>query len=431
MPDPLDDLSPLPTPLDAPDLPDLIPDAAEAMRATQESVLGEMRSWGYQLVATPTLERVETLAQGLDADEIRRLFKLTDRDGSVLALVGERTIPVARLVGGRLRAVPLPMRLCYAGTVLTNDGGRFTHQREWRQAGAELLGAAGPVADAEVIALAARCLRAAGLEGWQVDVGHAEFFLGLLDGIDAEHEVKQTIHAILARRDFVALERFLEQTPLRSAEQELLLRFPGLRGGPEILDAAANLVGTRRSARALEELATVYRLLQAYDLGEGLRLDLGAIRDFEYYTGVILEAYLDALGRPLVQGGRYDNLLARFGRPAAATGFVLNLDLVGDALRRRVEAPTLTRLDAVVAWSQAGLDGALRLGATLRLFGLRAIVATESQSLSAARAWGRAAGARDVLHVGGGAGVRWVDPQGAVRRVPERAVVGELLRSRA
>jgi ATP phosphoribosyltransferase regulatory subunit len=140
VPDPLDDLSPLPTPLDAPDLPDLIPDAAEAMRATQESVLGEMRSWGYQLVATPTLERVETLAQGLDADEIRRLFKLTDRDGSVLALVGERTIPVARLAGGRLRAVPLPMRLCYAGTVLTNEGGRFTHQREWRQAGAELLG---------------------------------------------------------------------------------------------------------------------------------------------------------------------------------------------------------------------------------------------------------------------------------------------------
>ena len=116
---------------------------------------------------------------------------------------------------------------------------------------------------------------------------------------------------------------------------------------------------------------------------------------------MILEAYLDALGRPLVQGGRYDNLLARFGRPAAATGFVLNLDLVGDALRRRVEAPTLTRLDAVVAWSQAGLDGALRLGATLRLFGLRAIVATESQSLSAARAWGRAAGAQGRAPRGG------------------------------
>jgi ATP phosphoribosyltransferase regulatory subunit len=287
------------------------------------------------------------------------------------------------------------------------------------------------VADAEVIALAARCLRAAGLEGWQVDVGHAEFFLGLLEGIEAEHEVKQSIHAILAARDFVALERFLEQTPLRSAEQELLLRFPGLRGGPEILDAAANLVGTRRSARALEELATVHRLLQAYDLGDALRLDLGAIRDFEYYTGVILEAYQDALGRPLVQGGRYDKLLARFGRPAPATGFVLNLDLVGDALRRRVEAPALTRLDAVIAWSPAGLDGALRLGATLRLFGLRAIVATESQSLSAAREWARSSGARDVLHVGAGAGVRWVDPQGAVRRVPERSVVSELLGSRA
>lgn len=430
MRDPLDDLSPLPEPLDAPDLPDLIPDAAEAMRATQEAVLAEMRSWGYQLVATPTLERVETLAQGLDADHLRRLFKLVDHDGSVLALVGERTIPVARLVGGRLRTVPLPMRLCYAGNVLSNDSGRFTHHREWRQAGAELLGAAGPVADAEVIALAARCLRAAGVEGWQVDVGHAQFFWGLLDGIRAADEVKRSIHDILAARDFVALEHLLEETPLRSAEQELLLRFPALRGGPEILDAAAGLVSTRRSARALEELRTVWGLLEGYDLGDALRLDLGAIRDFEYYTGVILEGYLDALGRPLVQGGRYDNLLGRFGRPAPATGFVLNLDLVGDALRHRVEAPALTRLDAVVGWSPAGLRRALRLGATLRLFGLRAIVATEAQPLEAARAWARSAGARDLLHVGAGAAVRWVDGEGAVRRVPERAVVGELLRSR-
>ncbi|MGH7922785.1 MAG: ATP phosphoribosyltransferase regulatory subunit, partial [Candidatus Dormibacteraceae bacterium] len=214
-------------------------------------------------------------------------------------------------------------------------------------------------------------------------------------------------------------------------EQELLLRFPGLRGGPEILAAASNLVSTRRSARALEELATVHRLLQAYDLGDALRLDLGAIRDFEYYTGVILEAYLDALGKPLVQGGRYDRLLQRFGRPAPASGFVLNLDLVGDALRRRVEAPTLTRLDAVVGWSAPGLEQALRLGATLRLFGLRAIVATEAQTLAAARTWARASGARDLLHAGGGGTIRWVDPAGTVHRVPERGLVGELLRSRA
>ena len=91
------------------------------MRATQEAILAEMRGWGYRYVVTPTVESLDVLAHGLGAEERRRLFKLTDGDGSVLALVGERTIPVARLVAGRLRSAPLPLRLCYAGPVLSND----------------------------------------------------------------------------------------------------------------------------------------------------------------------------------------------------------------------------------------------------------------------------------------------------------------------
>lgn len=400
------------------------------MRVTQESVLAEMRTWGYHLVVTPTLERLDTLAEGLGAEQRRRLFKLTDRDGSVLALIGERTVPVARLAGGRLRGAPLPLRLCYAGTVLTNDPGRFARHRESHQAGAELLGAAGPVADVEVIAMAARCLRAAGVRGWQIDVGHAEFFQGLMEGIAVDESEERSIRAVLARRDFVGLQRILEQTSLRSAEHELLLRFPGLRGGPELLEAASGLVRTRRSARALEELATVHHLLVAQELGDVVRIDLGAIRDFDYYTGVIFESYLDHLGRPLVQGGRYDRLLGRFGRPAPATGFVIDLDLVGDALRQRSEAPDLTRIDVAVAWTGEGLEPALRLGSTLRLFGMRTVVGTEPQAQTPARAWAQVTGARDLLLVGSSETLRWIGADGEMRRVTDRQVIGELLRSR-
>src|SRR2546429_9196096 len=105
-----------------------------------------MRCWGYRYVVTPTLENLDLLALGLGPEQRRRLFKLTDADGSVLAIVGERTVPVARLVAGRLRAAPLPLRLCYAGPVLTNDPGRFTRRREAHQAGGGLVGAAGPAA---------------------------------------------------------------------------------------------------------------------------------------------------------------------------------------------------------------------------------------------------------------------------------------------
>jgi len=405
---------------------DLLPEEAEAMRATQEAVLAEMRRWGYRYVVTPTLESLDVLALGLEADQRRRLFKLSDADGSLLALVGERTIPVARLAAGKLRGAPLPLRLCYAGPVLTNDPDRFTRRREAYQVGAELVGASGPVADAEVIAMAARCLDAAGLRDYQVDVGHSEFFQGLVEGLRLPADMKSGIKEVLGRRDLVALEELLDRTSLRSAEHELLLRFPALRGGAEILDAAAKLVGNRRSEQALEELAQVHSLLEAYGLAGTVNLDLGAIRDFDYYTGVIFEGYGRDLGSPLAQGGRYDRLLTRFGRPAPATGFMIHLDLLGDALSRSGRAPELTRLDAAVAWAAAGLPAALRVGASLRLFGMRAVVDTRARGLGPARVWGETLGARHLLHVDGGGRVGWVPAGGRLRRLPPEQVVAQL-----
>src|SRR6202035_5320008 len=157
---------------------DLLPDEAEVLRETQESLLEEMRRWGYRHVITPMVESIDVLELGLNPEQRRRLFKFSDARGEVLALVGERTIPVARLVAGKLRSAALPMRLCYAGPVLSTDDGRLHQRRETYQAGAELVGAPGTVADAEVIALAARCLQASGVQRYQVAVGHAEFFHG-------------------------------------------------------------------------------------------------------------------------------------------------------------------------------------------------------------------------------------------------------------
>lgn len=396
------------------------------MRATQEAILGEMRRWGYRFVVTATLENVEVLALGLGAEQRRRLFKLTDLDGSVLAIVGERTIPVARLVAGKLRGSALPLRLCYAGPVLSIEGGRIARRREAHQVGAELVGAAGPVADAEVIALAVRCLDAAGLRRYQVDVGHSEFFRGVLEGLQLPDDVERGVRAALAARDLVALERLLATTRLRSAEHELLLRFPALRGGIEIIDAAARLVSNRRSEAALDELRRVHELLGSHGLGGAVAIDLGAIRDFDYYTGVIFEGFGPELGRPLAQGGRYDRLLGRFGRPAPATGFVIHLDLVGEALTQAGGAPALPRLDAAIAWTAAGLDDALRLGSALRLFGMRAVVDTQARSIAAARDWQAHVGAQHLVHCAGGGHATLVARKRRAVRLPAEQVVGRL-----
>jgi ATP phosphoribosyltransferase regulatory subunit len=396
------------------------------LRDAQESVLAEMRRWGYRHVITPMVESTHVLELGIGAEQRRRLFKFADARGEVIALVGERTVPVARLVAGKLRGAPLPMRLCYAGPVLSTDDGRLHQRRETYQAGAELVGASGTVADAEVIALAARCLEASGVRRYQVDVGHAEFFHGIIEAVKLPDEVKAAVRDALAARDFVALESLLEKTPLRSAEHELLLRFPALRGGAEILKAAGGLVRNRRSERALGELAEVQQLLVAHGLGEVVSLDLGAIRDFDYYTGITFEAYGPELGRPVAQGGRYDGLLERFGRPAPATGFVVQLDLVYEMLTTGSRPPALPRIDAAVAWSGSGLKPALKLGSTLRLFGMRAVVDTQPRDEAAAKAWWRSVGAVNLIQCRSESTVSWTARGQRTRRLPPEQVAGRL-----
>src|SRR5262249_24368071 len=165
----------------------------------------------------------------------------------------------------------------------------------------------------------------------------------------------------------------------------------------------------------------------AHGLREAVSLDLGAIRDFDYYTGVIFEGYGPDVGRPLAQGGRYDALLARFGRPAPATGFMIHLDRMGELLRRTTEGPELTWLDAAVGWTSAGLEGALSLAASLRMFGMRAVVGTQPRALAAALGWRAAPGARHLLHLNGTGRTAWAAANGRVRRLPTGRVLEQLV----
>src|SRR5205807_8593089 len=133
-----------------------------------------MRRWGYRHVITPLVEYMDVLDVGLGLEQRRRLFKFSDARGDVVALVGERTVPVARLVAGKLRSAALPLRLCYSGPVLSTDEGRFQQRRETYQVGRELSGASGPVAEGEGMTLSPRCIVATGIRRYQIDVGHAE-----------------------------------------------------------------------------------------------------------------------------------------------------------------------------------------------------------------------------------------------------------------
>ena len=258
-----------------------------------------------------------------------------DSDGTLLALVGERTVSVARVVATQLQRGPFPLRLCYAGAVLGNAPLNTGRRRESLQAGCELVGATGLGADAECIALAAAALARGGVHRVQVDVGHADFIPGLLESAGLDQASRSLVLSALARRDLVAVETALEVTDVAAAERRLLLAFPTLRGGRDILDTAALGIRGERPLRALQELAQLWDLLDAHGITDEVHLDLGAVRDWDYYTGPTFEVFSEASGFALGSGGRYDMLLARFGAALPATGFVLHIDRCHDSLERR------------------------------------------------------------------------------------------------
>ncbi len=292
-----------------------------------------------------------------------------DSDGALLALVGERTVSVARVVATQLHDGPFPLRLCYAGSVLRNHALNAGRRRESLQAGCELVGAGGLAADAECIALAAAALERGGVEHIQVDVGHADFIPGLLDSAGMDTTARDEVLTALARRDLVAVESALEGTDAADAERRLLLAFPTLRGGRDILDTAAGGLRGERPHRALQELAQLWDLLDAHGITDRVHLDLGAVRDWDYYTGPTFEVFSDESGFALGAGGRYDTLLGRFGAALPATGFVLHVDRCLDSMVRRTgvaAAPGVLQ----VSWEHDAHEDALQLARELRAQGV-------------------------------------------------------------
>jgi ATP phosphoribosyltransferase regulatory subunit len=342
---------------------------AARRRLLTDRLIETFEAWGYGFMVTPLIEPLDTIAAGVGGAQQSALFRFMDSDGALLALVGERTVSVARVVATQLHDGPFPLRLCYAGSVLRNQALNAGRRRESLQAGCELIGAEGLAADAECIALAAAALEHAGVDHIQVDVGHADFIPGLLDSAGLDATAREEVLAALARRDLVAVESALEGTDAADAERRLLLAFPTLRGGREILDTAAGGLRGARPHRALQELAQLWDLLDAHAITGRVHLDLGAVRDWDYYTGPTFEVFSVDSGFALGSGGRYDSLLSRFGAALPATGFVLHVDRCNDSMARRAGAGA-ERAALLVSWESEVHADALELARDLRRRGV-------------------------------------------------------------
>jgi len=307
---------------------DYLPDLAAKLRRIEWRVLDCMARWGYRQIITPTLEYYDTV--GLASSTANeRLFKLLDNKGTTLVLRSEMTAPIARVVASLLKDEALPLRLSHHSNVFRAIEEEAGREWEFFQTGVELVGDGSAEADAEVIALMASCLKAAGVREFAIALGH----IGVLNGVLAaalpdRPDDQQVLRECLLHRNYVGYRAALKGMDLDAGARADLERILRLRGGREACDEALEVVRDEASMQALGHLREVWDALQVYGVGRHVTIDLTMVGNFAYYTGLIFEGYASGLGFPLCSGGRYDNLLASFGRPAPATGFALETNRI-------------------------------------------------------------------------------------------------------
>ena len=302
---------------------DVLPDEMRELRDITEAVRAVFELDGYGEVWTPTLEYETVLARGGGAPPAYRVF---DDHGEVLALRTDMTIPIARLVASRYASAELPLRFCYFAHAYRGVRPHRGQMREFLQAGIELVGEPAPGGTAEALTVMCHALTATGLRSYRIGLGDASLYRTLLRSFHIDDAVCDRLVGTLVRRDFVALEGELAQLELAKDDADLLRRVPQLRGGPDVLREAEGPV-----ADAVAGLRGVHELL-APDVAERVIFDLGLAHDLGYYTGAVFEVYDPALGEPIGRGGRYDDLLGRFGRPLPAVGFAIGIDRLHIAL---------------------------------------------------------------------------------------------------
>jgi ATP phosphoribosyltransferase regulatory subunit len=320
-------------------LRDLLPDHSARLAELSARLHEVFSEFGYRRVLLPTLERLEVVERGLSTRALAGVLKFVEPgSGEVVAIRPDITPQIARLYAARPDALPSPARLCYDGPVLRAYEARAGRPREVYQAGVELLGAGGAKADAEALLLLGRALATVGLEHAVVEVGHARFAHEVVAAAGLPDALREVASEALDRKDEGSLARIAHEGTGDARAKRMLPSLASLYGEGALKRARVIAEAVPGAAAALAEVEAALRLARRRGLGEVV-VDLGEVRGLGYYTGITFAGYAPGAGAAVAAGGRYDALLARFGRPGPAIGFAVDLEFATQALERATRSP--------------------------------------------------------------------------------------------
>lgn len=329
---------------------------------------------GYQEVETPTFEYDTVFADELGDLRRENMVHFFDADGRMLTLRPDFTRPCARLVSARAQQFDAPVRVFYIGNAFGLEHNTGQTRREFTQAGAELMGASGARADAEILVLAEQLLRGMGLPRFVIDLGHIGVFFGLLQACGLGGAQADRLRSLLDDKNEQEARDYLRVLPVEPALAEQFLLLTRMYGGMEVVQRAKACFRLPACQQALEELQQICDILRDYGLTDCISVDLGLLNNMDYYTGTVFRAMAPGVGTMLLSGGRYDSVLESFGRPMPATGFAMGIGRVLAALQKAGAWQQQRALDVLIG-ADAGCTGrALALAAQLRGQGRMAVV---------------------------------------------------------
>lgn len=334
------------------------------------SALRELfKSRGFGEVSTPVLEYYDVFETAKDYFPQESIYKLVDHSGRILVLRPDCTIPIARLIGSRLKNHTGPLRIFYNQNIYRHADGNTAVSGEISQMGVEYIGADLAICDVEIVELAARSLYSVCGNDYQLELCHIGYFNALVNSLDTDAATREQIRELVEHKNFPALDSLLEKFEGEPA-QKALKKLPALFGSADVIEEARSLFSDEAADKALDYLANIYKALSDLGLGEHLTIDLGLVNQADYYTGIIFRGYTAGAGEPVLSGGRYDGLTKEFGEDRAATGFAINIDPLCE--KARLIATVKLPAAAVLVDEKSDVKAAFKLLSDLNSSGFTA-----------------------------------------------------------
>lgn len=331
------------------------------------SLMTSIHTYGYRKIETPTIEFLDCFDTDIGTISTKELFKFFDKEGNTLCLRPDFTPSIARCAAKYFMEDDMPLRFCYEGSSFVNSSELQLKLKENAQMGMELINDDSVEADAEILFLVIDGLLKVGLKDFQISIGETNYFKGICEEAKLDLEVELTLRDAISSKNYFGTSQFLKEQGVDEHFIKYFEELSKLFVSSSDMERLASEVTNDRSKQAIQRLLAIKEILSKKGYDKYISFDLSMLSKYHYYTGIIFSAYTYGVGEPIAKGGRYDGLLAKFGKSAAAIGCVFFVGEVQNALRRQnIDIPNNHRENVLLVYNAGSYDSALTKAEELR-----------------------------------------------------------------